>query len=121
VAQDHVLETVGNREPRARREQVAQEWGQLHAAVARLRASIMSVVFGFAGGVGLWLATIWLVIRGGDVVGPHLALLSNYFPGYTVTWVGAFVGLFYGALAGGLVGWVLAWLYNKLADLRSAR
>jgi len=92
----------------------------LMGAVARLRAAVMAVVFGFAGGVALFVATGWLVLQGGTVVGPHLGLLSNYFPGYTVTWTGAFVGLIYGAASGALLGWVLAWLYNRLVDLRKA-
>jgi hypothetical protein len=95
-----------------------QEWRVISKAIARLRASVMAVVFGMCGGVGLFLATIWLLIKGGIYVGKNLSLLGNYFPGYTVTWPGAFVGLFYGALVGGALGWTLAWLYNMIADLR---
>jgi hypothetical protein len=90
----------------------------VHAAIARLRASVMAVVFGMLGGVGLWLATAWLLIRGGSMVGKNLSLLSNYFPGYTVTWPGAFVGLFYGALTGAVLGFSVAWIYNRVVDLR---
>ncbi len=88
----------------------------LVVAVARLRASVMATTFGLAGGVGLFLATAWLVILGGEVVGPHLGLLNNYFPGYSVTWPGAFVGLFYGTLVGAAAGWILAFTYNRIAD-----
>jgi hypothetical protein len=94
------------------------EWALLHAAVARMRASVMAVVFGILGGVGLFVATAWLVLRGGDNVGVHLSLLNNYFPGYRVTWPGAFLGLFYGALSGAVLGWALAWLYNTIAFRR---
>ena len=52
-------------------------------AVARLRAGIMALVFAFCGGLGLFLATVWLVVQGGRNVGSHLGLLSNYFPGYS--------------------------------------
>lgn len=95
------------------------EWHQLHAAVARLRAGIMATVFGMVGGAGLFLATIWLVIRGGPNVGKHLGLLVNYFPGYSVTWKGAVIGILYGALIGALVGWLVSWVYNSVADRRS--
>lgn len=94
-------------------------WELLQASVARLRASVMSLVFGLVGGTGLFVATLWLVVRGGSTVGPHLGLLGNYFPGYTVTWSGCFVGFFYGALLGGTIGWALAWIYNRIVDFRS--
>ncbi len=90
----------------------------LARAVARLRAGVMAAVFGMTAGTGLWLATAWLVIRGGENVGKHLSLLRFYFPGYSVTWGGAFVGFVYGALLGGTAGFLLAWIYNRLADWR---
>jgi hypothetical protein len=74
------------------------------------------VTFGLTAGTGLFLATVWLLIRGGEVVGPNLALLSNYFPGYSVTWPGACVGFVYGLAAGAVVGWCMARLYNLIAD-----
>lgn len=91
----------------------------LVTAIAKLRASVMAVTFGLAGGVGLFLSTAWLVIRGGEIVGPHLGLLNNFFPGYSVSWLGAFVGLFYGALVGACAGWILAWTYNQVANRRA--
>jgi hypothetical protein len=102
----------------ADRNRTEDEWQQLHAAVARLRAGIMAIVFGMVGGVGLFLATIWLVIRGGPNVGKHLGLLVNYFPGYSVTWKGAVIGIVYGTLIGALVGWLVSWVYNLVAARR---
>ena len=93
-------------------------WELLQASITRLRASVMALVFGLVGGMGLFVATLWLVIRGGERVGPHLGLLGQYFPGYSVTWSGCFVGFFYGALVGAATGWSVAWLYNRLADRR---
>ena len=87
-------------------------------AVARLRAGVMAAVFGMTAGTGLFLATAWLVIRGGKNVGQHLSLLRFYFPGYSVTWGGAFVGFVYGAAVGAAAGFLLAWIYNRLADWR---
>ena len=96
--------------------QLAEDWSIINRAIARLRASIMAVVFGLAGGVGLFVATLWLLIRGpapGETeVGPTLGLLSNYFPGYDVTVIGSFLGLFYGALTGAILGWLIAFIYN---------
>lgn len=90
----------------------------IEAAVVRMRARIMAVVFGMLGGTGIFVATAWLLIRGGPQVGLHLGLLRNYFPGYSVTWPGAFIGFFWGALAGAVVGYVLAWIYNRIAERR---
>lgn len=90
----------------------------LTRAVARLRAGVLAIVFGLTAGSALWLATVWLVLRGGPDVGKHLGLLRHYFPGYTVTWPGAFLGFFYAAILGGLVGFVVASLYNWIADRR---
>ena len=63
--------------------------------------------------------TAWLLVRGGEDVGAHLSLLGQYFPGYVVSWPGAFLGLLYGGLVGAVVGWLTAWIYNTLANLRS--
>ena len=90
-------------------------------AVARLRAGIMALVFAFCGGLGLFLATVWLLLQGGPRVGKHLGLLSNYFPGYSVSWPGSILGLLYGAIVGGVIGYSLAWIYNRLARPRAPR
>ena len=102
------------------REATPEDRAAIVAAVARLRAGIMAVVFGATGGIGLFVATAWLLVRGGPDVGLHLGLLGQYFPGYRVTWPGAFVGLFYGGAIGAVLGWFLAWVYNRLASLRVA-
>lgn len=97
------------------------EWALIASAVARLRASIMALVFALTCGAGMFLATAWLVIRGGSNVGATLGLLRHYWPGYTVTWPGAFVGMFYAALFGGLLGWLIAFIYNRIVTLRHDR
>lgn len=83
-----------------------------------LQASVLAFAGAVLGGLGLFIMTVWLVIKGGDTVGPHLGLLGQYFPGYSVSWGGAFLGLFYGALAGGLAGAAVGWIYNFVATLR---
>lgn len=88
----------------------------VQAAIVRLRARVMALVFGMVGGAGLSAATLWLVIRGGPNVGQHLQLLANYFPGYEVSWLGSVIGFGYGALVGGLIGWTIASLYNCIAQ-----
>jgi protoporphyrinogen oxidase len=75
---------------------------------------------GMASGVTLFLMTLWLVLQGGDVVGPNLQLLSQYFPGYAVTTVGSGLGLGYGFVAGFLGGWAFAFLRNATMFLATA-
>ena len=60
------------------------------------------------------------MLKGGDVVGPRLALLSQYLPGYTVSADGSFVGLFYGFIAGFSGGWSFAFLRNAAVFLYAA-
>jgi len=97
-----------------------QEQVLVARAIARLRAGVVAIVTGMVGGVALLAATLWLVVKGGPNVGQHLGLLRSYYPGYSVTWTGAFVGFFYGALTGVILGWSVAWLYNLLAGWRSS-
>jgi hypothetical protein len=98
-----------------------REREMIRAAVARLRAGITAVVFGMVCGLGLFVATIWLLIRGGPFVGKTLGLLGNYFPGYSVTWAGAVIGLVYGIAFGAVVGWSTASIYNSITELRERR
>lgn len=63
----------------------------------------------------MFLATSTLLIMGpapGHPVGPHLAALATFWPGYSVSWAGAFVGAFYAAICGSLVGFALAVFWN---------
>lgn len=91
---------------------------RLARAVLRLNGGVMGFAFGAATGLGLFLATNWLVLKGGDPVGPHLSLLSQFFLGYSVTFVGSFVGLAYGFAFGYAVGWLIARVYNGVILLK---
>ena len=91
---------------------------EVSRAVARLRAGVLALVGGALCGGGLFVMTAWLLVKGGPQVGRTLGLLGHYFPGYSVTWPGAFVGLLYGTLAGAVVGWVVGAVYNRIVGLR---
>lgn len=101
---------------------LVKEWRAIDRAIARLRAGVIAMVFGLLGGMGLFVATIWLVIRGpapgATEVGLTLGLLNNYFPGYEVTVMGSLVGFVYGALTGAILGWAVALIYNLVARRR---
>jgi hypothetical protein len=92
---------------------------ELGQAVARIQAGVMALVFGVVGGLGVFVMTVWLLVKGGHNVGQHLKLLGNYFIGYSVSWAGSIIGLFYGALFGGLIGWVIGKIYNRVVTIRS--
>jgi len=87
----------------------------------RLNATIQGVVTGFLIGIAVFLATNWLVLKGGKVIGPHLALLGQFFIGYRVTFVGSLIGFAYGFCAGFVIGYGIARMYNWLVDLRERR
>ena len=86
--------------------------------LVRLNAKIQGVVVGLVAGVGLFIATNWLVLKGCKLVGKHLALLGQFFIGYQVTFLGSLVGFAYAFVCGFVVGYSVARIYNWIADLR---
>lgn len=88
---------------------------QIEHAVILLNAKLLGIVLGFLSGVGLFLVTNFLVLKGGPHVGAHLFLLSNFFPGYRVSFLGSIIGFGYAAVVGFVVGVVLGAVYNKVA------
>ena len=81
----------------------------------RLNARAWGIAVGLLFGLGLFLATVFLVLKGGPTVGPHLGLLGQFLPGYTVTWGGAFIGFIYLFVIGYAVGRIIGAVYNALA------
>jgi hypothetical protein len=97
-------------------------------ALLRLDIKLLGFVMGVALALIVFVATLWLVVMGGHVddqgetvVGPHLALLGNFFIGYKVTFLGSFVGAFYGFAVGSIIGAAIGTIYNKLSTLRTSR
>ena len=84
----------------------------------RLNATVQGAVTGIIAGLALFIATNWLILGGGDVVGPHLSLLSQFFIGYRVTFVGSLIGFAYAFVAGFVIGYGVARVYNQVVDLR---
>ena len=112
-------------EIRAETEILAPNLGEtIEGALAQVFLKLDRVAFGLSlgtlSGLVLFLATLVLVLKGGDVVGPKLELLSHYFPGYTVTGYGSLVGLFYGFIAGFSGGWGFAFFRNATVFLYAA-
>jgi protoporphyrinogen oxidase len=82
--------------------------------LSRMDKLAMATAVGSVSGLLFFLSTIWLVLKGGDIVGPNLELLSQYFIGYTVTVSGAFKSFGYVFIWGFLLGWLFAYLRNLL-------
>ncbi len=93
----------------------------LTRAVIRLSGSVLGLVFGILLGLIIFVATNWLVIKGGETVGPHLGLLSNFFIFYSVSFVGSLIGMIYGFVTGYLAGVMVAWVYNRVVTMKSRR
>jgi len=89
----------------------------LARAFARMDKLAFATAVGSVSGLLLFLATMWLVIKGGHAVGRNLQLLSQYFAGYTVTVKGAFIAFTYSFVWGFLFGWLLAYLRNLFLAL----
>lgn len=89
----------------------------LRAILAPLDKVALGMALGMLTGTLVFAATIVLVIRGGERVGPHLGLLSQYLPGYSVTWGGSVVGGAGGLVAGFVFGFAVAGVRNLIAEV----
>ena len=86
----------------------------LNTAILRLNGRAWGIAAGLLLGGGLFVATNILVLKGGPNVGKHLRLLSVFFPGYSVTFVGSIIGFIYAFVLGYAVGRLIGGVYNRL-------
>lgn len=107
---------------------VDEEDIQLKRAILSLNFRVLGIVLGFLFGAIIFIATNWLIIKGGEVgpegttvVGPHLNLLGQFFIGYSVTFIGSIIGFLYGFAVGTITGAILAALYNAITGFRQSR
>lgn len=91
----------------------------LETAVLRLNANILGLVLGILGGLGIFIATNFLILKGGEVIGPHLRLLRAFFPFYSVTFIGSLIGFVYGFICGYVAGFITATIYNWIVRLKN--
>jgi protoporphyrinogen oxidase len=66
----------------------------LEEVLTRVDAIAFGLALGLVSGFALFLATVILLLKGGEQVGPNLSLLSNYLVGFQVNWRGALIGFF---------------------------
>ena len=93
----------------------SEEQRQLESALLRLNARAWGIATGLVFGVGLFLATNVLVIKGGENIGQHLRLLRVFFPGYSVSFLGSLIGFVYAFVVGYAIGRLIGAVYNALA------
>ncbi len=74
------------------------------------------VALGSVAAASVVVSTVLLVVRGGEIIGPNLGLLSQYLVGYTVSWPGALLGGTYAFGVGFLLGYVFARARNRLVQ-----
>jgi amino acid permease len=88
---------------------------EIRRVVLKLQGKAWGVAFGLLLGLGLFAATIILVVMGGEHPGQHLRLLGEFLPGYRVTTGGAFLGFVYMFVIGYALGRLIGMVYNRLA------
>jgi hypothetical protein len=84
-------------------------------ALAKLDVGAFAIASAAVAGLVLLALTLLLVVKGappGIPVGPHLAQLAVFFPGYSVTPLGALIGAVYASLVGAAAGLLIAVFWN---------
>lgn len=81
-------------------------------SLAKLDGLALGISLGTLFGLAIFFATNILIIKGGDLVGPNLVLLNQYFIGYEITFAGSLIGMLYGFVSGFILGWLIAFLRN---------
>ncbi len=103
-----------------------KEEERLFSSILRINATILGLSLGLLMGLAVFIATNWLVIKGGhlgpngeDLVGPHLQLLGQFFIGYRVSFLGSIIGFLYAFAIGTLAGTTIGYIYNKIVEIRN--
>jgi len=76
----------------------------------KLNVGAFALAFGIWWGVGLFIATWWLIAAGAEP-GAEI-FIDRFYAGYSITPLGSLVGLAWAFLCGLICGGILAWLYN---------
>jgi tetrahydromethanopterin S-methyltransferase subunit G len=86
-------------------------------SLAKLDGQALGIALGLLFGLAIFAATNILIFKGGDVVGPNLALLAHFFIGYEVSFTGSVIGMIYGIITGLITGWLIAFIRNLVVKL----
>ena len=91
-------------------------------ALTLARAPVHKRAFGMAvgliaGGIVFLLTVFHIVLHANGEGGLNIALLAQFFYGYSVSWVGAFIGLAWGFATGVVFAWFLAFVRNLVVTV----
>lgn len=117
--QNHIETSYSPNMDYSEQKQRISEEELIRRAVVRLSGHILGFVLGTIAALFIFAATNFLILKGGEVVGPHLGLLDQFLIGYSVTFVGSLIGAAYAFVIGYLCGLFIAWIYNLVVSLRS--
>lgn len=120
-AEEEYIEEVYGDETVETREVIETVQEAFTYAFPKLDPLAFGVAFGVVTGLSLFMVTLFLVLKGGAVVGPNLGLLGQFLFGYSVTGIGALVGLIYGFGIGLVGGFGTALLRNVATALYLTR
>ena len=92
---------------------------QIRHSVVKLNGHILGFVVGVIGALVIFIATNWLVLKGGEVVGPHMGLIDQFLLGYSVSFLGSLIGAAYLFVIGYVSGLFISAVYNWVISFRS--
>ena len=94
---------------------------RLLRAAIKLNTRLLATVFACLFGLSLFALTLLSLYRDLPRTGHYLNLLSVFFPGYEVSYTGAWIGLFWGAILGAFCAIVFYRLYARSMDTQIKR
>jgi len=70
-----------------------------------------AVASGVLWAVVMFVTTLFAAMNG--YATDFLLVMASIYPGFSLTYMGAFIGAIYGFIDGFVGGWLFAWLYNR--------
>ncbi len=89
--------------------------GDLMDTTLRINGSQLGISLGAIVAAGLMITTSWLVIRGTAGESIHAMLLTNYLPGYSVSYMGGVTGAVQLFVITYIICLIYSWIYNSIA------
>ncbi len=80
----------------------------------KLDVKAFAITCGLLMGLGLFLATWWIIILDGS--SDRMTFIGQIYRGYGLNATGSLTGLVWGLVDGAIGGAIFAWLYNALAS-----
>ena len=84
----------------------------------KLNVRAMALTWGILWGLGIFLATLWIILF--DGASGEVTLLGRIYRGYNISFAGSLFGLLWGLVDGLVCGALFAWVYNLFVGRRAA-